>query len=260
MRKVATVLFRPPNASSGAGSKPFADDMAAHPDVTGNHFLDSLPGADREALRPFLTVEEIQHGQLVSAVGAEVAFVYFPVTAILSLTIHMVDGQGVETSTIGRESGYGLLNALGDRTSWNEVYSQVGGRCYRLSADRLRQAALDSPAVMGQIVRHAQANAAQIDQSVACNAFHPVEARLCRWLLMSHDRAGASALPLTPEFLGFMLGVQRTTVTAAAQALQSAGLIRYRRGNIDIVDRKGLEHGACECYAAVQQKLGHILS
>ena len=234
--------------------------MALTTHATGNHFLDSLPGADLEALEPFLTMEELKHGQVVSALGSEVGAIYFPVTAVLSVTTHMEDGQGVETCTIGRESAHGLLHALGDRTGRNEVISQVGGRCYRLATGRLKQAAFNNPAVMEQIVRHAQANAVQIEQSVACNAFHAVEARLCRWLLMSHDRAGVSVLPLTQEFLGMMLGVQRTTVTVAAQALQVAGLIRYRRGNIDVLDRQGLEDGACECYASVQTKLAGILN
>ena len=233
--------------------------MAPTTHATGNHFLDSLPPADLEALEPFLTAEELTHGQVVAALGSDVSVAYFPVTAVLSVTSHMEDGQGVETCTIGRESAHGLLHALGDRMGRNEVISQVGGRCYRLAAGRLKQAAYDNPAVMEQIIRHAQANIAQIEQSVACNAFHAVEARLCRWLLMSHDRAGISALPLTQEFLAMMLGVQRTTVTVAAQALQAAGLIRYRRGNIDVLDRQGLEDGACECYATVQTKLAGIL-
>ncbi|WP_158918823.1 Crp/Fnr family transcriptional regulator [Caulobacter sp. S45] len=114
-------------------------------------------------------------------------------------------------------------------------------------------------ALLTLIVRHAQAQATLSEQSAACNAVHHVEARLCRWLLMSRDRAGANMLPLTQEFLSFMLGVQRTTVTAAARSLQSAGLIRYSRGRLELLDIAGLEEGACECYATVKQCTEELL-
>jgi CRP-like cAMP-binding protein len=123
-----------------------------------------------------------------------------------------------------------------------------------MPAVRLRAAAALNLGLIEAVVRHAQANAAQAHQSVACNALHNVEARLCRWLLMTQDRVGASRLPLTQEFLSFMLGVQRTTVTGVARSLQAAGLIRYTRGKIDILDRAGLKAGACECYQALREK------
>ena len=131
------------------------------------------------------------------------------------------------------------------------MFAQVPGAAIKLPATRLKAAAALSINITDLIVRHAQANVAQIQQSVACNALHSVEARLCRWLLMTQDRTRSDRLPLTQEFLGFMLGVQRTTVTGVARTLQAAGLIRYSRGQIEILDRDGLKAGACECYASV---------
>ena len=133
------------------------------------------------------------------------------------------------------------------------------GHGLQLPSIRLREAAYANPAIMEVLLRHARAILIQSEQSVACNALHHVEARLCRWLLMCHDRIDGGSLPLTQEFLSHMLGVQRTTVTAAASALQAAGLIRYARGVIEVLDRPGLEAGSCECYVAVQQKLEMVL-
>lgn len=171
----------------------------------------------------------------------------------------MEDGQGVEACTIGHESGYGLLNALGSSIAVDRVIAQVPGACLKLPTAKLKSVAAASPHLTDLIVRHVQGTVAQTQQSVACNALHHVEARLCRWLLMSADRMLNGKLPLTQEFLGFMLGVQRTTVTGVARSLQSAGLIRYARGQIEILDRPGLEEGACECYAVVRNKQAQLL-
>jgi CRP-like cAMP-binding protein len=141
----------------------------------------------------------------------------------------------------------------------DRVVAQVPGRAVRLPAFRLRAAAALSMGINDLVIRHAQANVAQVQQSVACNALHGVSSRLCRWLLMTQDRTRSDRLPLTQEFLGFMLGVQRTTVTGVAQVLQNAGLIRYSRGQIDILDRAGLEAAACECYGAVREKYEQLL-
>ena len=137
--------------------------------------------------------------------------------------------------------------------STNRVVVQVGGECFSIPGPALRLATLASPGLTNHVVRHIQANTTQTQQSVACNALHTLEARLCRWLLMSDDRTATGKLNLTQEYLSLMLGVQRTTVTRAASDLQAAGSIRYVRGRIDIVDRHQLEAGACECYLAVKE-------
>ena len=192
--------------------------------------------------------------------GSEIDCVWFPTTAILSVVAILATGQEVEACTIGHESAYGLLNALGSPIALDRVFAQVPGAAIKLPASRLKAAAALSINITDLIVRHAQANVAQIQQSVACNALHGVEARLCRWLLMTQDRSRSDRLPLTQEFLGFMLGVQRTTVTGVARELQAAGLIRYSRGQIEILDRNGLKAGACECYASVLDKHAQLFA
>ncbi|HEX3917440.1 MAG TPA: Crp/Fnr family transcriptional regulator [Caulobacteraceae bacterium] len=225
---------------------------------TGNHFLDSLRSETLALFRAYLVEVHLERGQVLIAPGAELDFVCLPVTATLCVVTTMEDGGDVEACTIGHESAYGLLNALGSSIALDRVVAQIPGRAIKMPAFRLRAAAAISPGITSLVIRHAQANTAQIQQSVACNALHRVEARLCRWLLMTHDRTQSASLPLTQEFLGSMLGVQRTTVSGIAAALQRAGLIRYARGNIEILNRAGLEASACECYRAVGERYAQL--
>jgi CRP-like cAMP-binding protein len=226
---------------------------------TGNHFLDQVDGETLRLFNPYLVDISLARGETLASPWTELDLVCFPVSAILSVVTTMADGEDVEACTIGHESAYGLLHALGSSVVVERVVAQVPGRALKMPAHRLRAAAALSPDLVDLVVRHAQANVAQIQQSVACNALHTVEARLCRWLLMTQDRTRSDRLPLTQEFLGFMLGVQRTTVTGVAQALQRAGLIRYSRGQIDILDRGRLETTACECYQSVRDTYAHFL-
>jgi CRP-like cAMP-binding protein len=227
--------------------------------ITGSHFLDSLSAENFNLFKPSLVEVFLQRDAVLCAPGSEIDCVWFPTTAILSVVTILADGQDVEACTIGHESAYGLLNALGSSTAIDRVIAQVPGAAIRMPASRLKAAAALSIGITDLVVRHAQANAAQTQQSVACNAIHSVHARLCRWLLMTQDRTRCDRLPLTQEFLGFMLGVQRSTVSGAAAALQAAGLIRYSRGQIEILDRGGLKAGACECYASVLDKHAQLL-
>jgi CRP-like cAMP-binding protein len=228
---------------------------------TGNWLLDGLTGADFHLLRPDLVPVFLEHNAVLLEVGANVDAVWFPAGSVLSVITIMRDGLGVEACTIGHESAYGLLNALGSAAGTDRMIAQIPGPAVKIASAKLKAAAQKSMSLTYAMVRHIQANLAQTQQSVACNALHHVEARLCRWLLMSQDRMSESAkLPLTQEFLGFMLGVSRTTVTGAARALQSAGLIAYVRGQIEILDRSGLEEGACECYLAVKDKQAQFLA
>lgn len=227
--------------------------------ATGSHFLDSLSEENFNLLKPSLAVTNLDRDAPICVPGSDLDCVWFPTTAILSVVTILENGQDVEACTIGHESAYGLLNALGSPTAIDRVFAQVPGSAIRLPASRLKAAAALSIAFTELVVRHAQANTAQIQQSVACNAVHSVEARLCRWLLMTQDRTRSVRLPLTQEFLGFMLGVQRTTVTGVARSLQAAGHIRYARGQIEILNREGLLAGACECYASVLEKHAQLL-
>jgi CRP-like cAMP-binding protein len=226
---------------------------------TGNHFLDSLSVENFNLLSPSLVEVVLTRDAVLCVPGLDIECVWFPTTGILSVVTILADGQDVEACTIGHESAYGLLNALGSPVAIDRVIAQVPGAAIKLAASRLRAAAALSIHITDLIVRHAQANAAQIQQSVACNAIHSVEARLCRWLLMTQDRTRSNRLPLTQEFLGFMLGVQRTTVTGVARGLQAEGSISYSRGLIEILDRAALQRGACECYASVLNKHAQLL-
>jgi CRP-like cAMP-binding protein len=160
----------------------------------------------------------------------------------------MRDRRAVETSTIGSESAPAILAALTGGASAARVFIQVAGSVIRLPVTGLRQAAFARPEVMLTLLQFAQRDAYVSDLSVACNALHNVPARLARWLLLTQDRVGGAVIPLTQDHLSIMLGVQRTTVTGAAQSLKRDGLIRYSRGQITIVDRLGLIEAACECY------------
>ena len=226
---------------------------------TGNHFLDHLEDETLRLFRPYLVDVRLDRDQVVATPGSELDLVCFPVSAVLSVVTTMKGGEHIEACTIGYESAYGLLNALGSSVAIDRVVALVPGRAYKMPTFRLRAAAVLSSNITDLVIRHAQANAAQAQQSVACNALHTVEARLCRWLLMTQDRTLNDRLPLTQEFLSFMLGVQRTTVTGVARTLQQAGLIQYSRGQIKILDRDGLKAGACECYQAVCEKYAHLL-
>jgi len=218
-----------------------------------NHFLGSLSAADAARLEPDLREIDLQRNQVLDEAGRTVTFVYLPVDCILSVLTVMKDGAQVESRTIGHESGYGLLQALGSPMSYERTIVQVPGRCWRLPLEALRRAAAESLKLREIIVRHAQASLLQAAQSTACNTLHRAEQRLCRWLLLSQDRLRSDVLPLTQEHLAIMLGVQRTTVTATASNLQERGMIAYSRGRIRILDRPALERCACECYQAIER-------
>jgi CRP-like cAMP-binding protein len=225
-----------------------------------NHFLASLPPADLAALQPSLTHVELRRNEMLAEAGRPVRYAYLPLGAIISVVTLMRDGRSVESRTIGKESGYGLLHALGSRLSYEQVTVQVSGPAFRIGVEALSAAAEDSMGLVRAIVTHAQATLVQSAQQTACNALHGVDARLCRWLLLTQDRLGADVLPLTQEHLSIMLGVQRTTVTAAALTLQARGYIAYSRGKIRVLDREGLLTGACECYDSTEESVGRILN
>ncbi|HEX5775178.1 MAG TPA: Crp/Fnr family transcriptional regulator [Caulobacteraceae bacterium] len=226
-----------------------------------NHFLDSLPTADLNALRPSLERISVERDRVLAEIGRPVAFVYLPRTCIVSVVAVMEDGRTVESRTIGHEGGVGLLHALGSRHAYERVTVDVPGESYRLPIDVLAAQAQKSNLLVRRIVSHAQATILQSAQLTACNTLHSVETRLCRWLLMTQDRLGGpEVVPLTQEHLAIMLGVQRTTVTAIAGELQAKGLIRYARGAIHILDRERIERCACECYEMMRTAAAQMLS
>lgn len=217
---------------------------------TGNHFLDALSPSVFQRLSPRLGRSRLDTDQELFRPGADIDRIYFPVDCVLSIMMVLSDGRSAETCTVGCEGAFGLLNALGSPHCVSHVFVQIGGEAYHVGLGELRQLADEDPILSDRIVRHAQAMIAQSEQSVACNAIHDVEARLCRWILMTQDRSGSSKLRLTQRLLSEMMGVQRTTVTGAARTLRDAGAIDYSRGVMIITGRNELEKRACECYVA----------
>ncbi len=226
----------------------------------GNALLDNLNSSDYDILEPSLSEKYLPRDFTVNRPGDRMETVYFPNGAVLSVITLMEDGRGVESATIGRESAQGVLAVFGSHRAHNRVICQVPGLSFLLPVVRLKEAVAKSVALADQLIRYVQANAAQTEQSVACNALHTVEERLSRWILLSADRGDGRVVALTQEYLAIMLGVQRTTVTQAARALQSAGLIHYARGTIEIVNRPALEATVCECYDVVRQKFRMLTS
>jgi len=224
-----------------------------------NHFLDSLTGADIAALQPHLTEVALERNQVLGETGRPILNVYLPIDCILSVVIVMRSGVEVESRTIGRESGYGLLHALGAPMAFERMMVQVSGQAWRLPLPALREAAESRISLTRTIVHHAQATIVQTAQGAACNTLHSAEQRLCKWLLLTQDRLRGDVLPLTQEHISIMLGVQRTTVTAVASQLQARGAISYSRGKITVRDRPMIERCACECYGAVQHSVASMI-
>jgi CRP-like cAMP-binding protein len=208
---------------------------------------------------PHLTHVDLERGRLLYDPGDRIDTVYFPHDGVISLMTLMENGAAIENATIGREGALGLMAAVAPRTSMSRAIVQTPCRCARIGANQLHDAWEKSPRIKEMIDRHTEALFGHAAQSVACNALHSVEARFCRWLLTCRDRISSDTMALTQEFLADMLGVQRTTVTAVARTLQEKGMIRYRRGVVDIVDRDGLENLSCECYGVVRRNYDRLL-
>jgi len=165
----------------------------------------------------------------------------------------MSDGRSVESATVGFESSAPLLSALVASPIESRILTQISGEAHRISSSWLRNAAHHNHKLLSLLLRHVGATIRQTEQGVACNSFHGAAARLARWILMTADRAGSNALPLTQEHLSVMVGVQRTTITAIAGDLRDRGIIRFKRGLLEIADRAALERVSCECYDPLRE-------
>jgi CRP-like cAMP-binding protein len=191
--------------------------------------------------------------------GQVITSVYFPLDGVVSLVTPLADGNIVEVATIGNEGMVGVPLVAGGSLAVRAI-SQVGGRTLCMDASTFIAELERLPGFRKLIQRYVQALFGQISQAAACNRLHSNEERLSRWLLMSHDRVGVDSFPITHEFLGQMLGSRRATVTLSAGLLQAAGLIRYHRGRVTIVDRAGLEGVSCECYGIIKAALDRVVS
>lgn len=225
-----------------------------------NRLLSSLPRDVQIRLLPRMEKISFSLKQILYDAGQPIAHVYFPLSGVISLLITLKGGETVEVATTGNEGVVGTSLLLGTERSSFKAVCQVTGQALKMRADAFRRSVEEHPELGALVRRYAQALVDQIAQTTACNHVHSVQARMCRWLLMTHDRVGADEFHLTQEFLAQMLGVRRPSVTVAAGLLQKAGLIRYQRGRIRITDRPALESGACECYETVRQEFDRLLT
>jgi CRP-like cAMP-binding protein len=223
-----------------------------------NLLLTALAQKDLALLLPHLREAPLVQGVILHEQGDHIDQIYFPHDGIVSLLAVMRQGEAIETATIGYEGAVGALSGFGPRRSHTRAVVQVPGSASRIAAEHFRKAAQESEAIRSIIVMYNEMLLIQVQQTAACNALHAVEARLSRWLLQARDRLESNTIRLTHEFLSQMLGVRRTTVTVVANMLQQAGLIRYHRGHIEIVDRPGLEARACECYEAIRRQIDQV--
>jgi CRP-like cAMP-binding protein len=221
--------------------------------------LGLLPPRDYERLRPHLHHIPLEYRQSLYSANKPIEFVYFIETGVGSLVNTMENGDAAEVGTIGNEGVVGLPRLLGDDRAPTSVYIQVPGAGFRMKAKLFNKELVRSASMRTLMLRYTHAFFNQVAQSAACNQFHSIEQRCCRWMLMTHDRMQSDEFLLTQEFLAMMLGVQRTGVTAAAGALQRAGLIRYKRGNVTIIDRRGLQRHSCECYGVSKKEFDRLL-
>lgn len=220
---------------------------------TGNLLLDALSDNDRALVAPDLEQVSYTKGQRILEAGAEVTHVTFPCDqAVLALVVTTRDGRTAETATIGRDGAAGGLVGQGRVPAFANLIVQIGGPMLRVDADRLEKAASRSASLRNLLVRYADCLVAQLLQTAACNALHPIEQRCLRWLLTLQDRIEGDTLPITHELLAAMLGVQRTYLTRILRMLQDQGLIRVGRGRITVLDRAAVSAAACECHARVR--------
>jgi CRP-like cAMP-binding protein len=224
-----------------------------------NRLLAALPHEDYERLLPHLAPVTWALGDVLYEPGRAMVYLYFPTTAIVSLIYTMVDGTTAEMGMVGNEGVVGIALFMGGNTMPNRAVVQVAGSAFRLEATVLHAEFHRGGALQLALLRYTQALFTQVSQTAACNALHPIEQRLCRWLLFTYDRVRTVEVPMTHELLAHMLGVRRESVSAAARHLQQLGLIHYIRGHITILDRPGLEAMVCECYRVVQNECTRLL-
>jgi CRP-like cAMP-binding protein len=223
-----------------------------------NSLLAALSGEECERLAAHLEPVTLGLSQVLFRPEDRLRHVHFPTTSIVSLLTSLEDGSGMEVGLVGREGLVGVSAFLGGAET-KVATVQAAGEGFRLEVGKLQAEFARGGALQGALLRYTHALMTQISQSVVCNARHPVEGRLARWLLMYYDRQGRDEFELTHEFMGNMLGVRRASVSGVAEKLQAMGFIRYQRGHFTVLDRKGLEEFACECYPAVKEKLDDLL-
>jgi CRP-like cAMP-binding protein len=218
-----------------------------------NRLLAALPENEYQRLLPALEPFALEHGKILYEIDEPIKYIYFPFQAVVSLVTQMKDGKIVEVGLVGNEGVTGLAFLLGQKKSAERAIVQIPNGGVRAKADVILKEFERGDGLHTTFLRYVNSLLRQVAQTAACNASHTIEERLSRWLLMCHDRVESDQINLTQEFIAEMLGTRRATVNVGAINLQSAGLIKYNRGRIQIIDRPGLERSSCECYEAVRK-------
>ncbi len=229
------------------------------PALLQNQLLAALTSADFARWKPQLEMVNLPLGKVLYEAGGTMRHVYFPTTALVSLLYVMEDGASAEIAIVGKEGIVGISLFMGGGSTPSRAVVQSGGKGVRMAASLLKAEFDRGGAPMHLLLRYTQALITQMAQTAVCNRHHSLDQQLCRWLLLSLDRLEGNELVMTQELIANMLGVRRETVTEAAINLQDAGLIRYARGRITVVDRPGLEQRTCECYAVVKKEYDRLL-
>lgn len=233
--------------------------VAMHPDPRQNHLLAALPATEWARWLPALESVDLALGAVLYESGITMTHVYFPTTAIVSLLYVLENGASAEIAVVGNEGIVGVSLFMGGESTPSRAVVQSAGRAFRLRGQLIKDEFSRSGPVLHLLLRYTQALITQMAQTAVCNRHHSLDQQLCRWLLLSLDRLQVPDLVMTQELIANMLGVRREGVTEAAVNLQRAGLIRYRRGHITVLDRAGLEQRTCECYAVVKKEYDRLL-
>jgi len=228
------------------------------PDPRGNQLLAALPDAEWERWLPQLEFVELALGDVLYESGCMLSHVTFPTTAIVALLYVTEDGGSAEIALVGNEGVVGIALFMGGESTSSRAVVLHAGQGYRLTAVRIKEEFNRAP-VLHLLLRYTQALITQMAQTAVCNRHHSLDQQVCRWLLLSLDRVSGNEIVMTQELISNMLGVRREGVTESASKLQKAGLIRYSRGHIKVLDRPGLERRACECYAVVKREYDRLL-
>ena len=233
--------------------------MATPVDPRKNHLLAALPDAEWQRWRSQLEAVDLPLGKVLYESGATLSHVYFPIDAIVSLLYVMENGASAEIAMVGNEGLVGISLFMGGESTPSRAVVQSAGQGYRLRAQTMKDEFNRAGPVLHLLLRYTQALITQMTQTAVCNRHHTLDQQLCRWLLLSLDRLQGEDLVMTQELIANMLGVRREGVTEGALGLQNAGLIRYARGHITVLDRKGLEARTCECYGVVKKEYDRLL-
>jgi CRP-like cAMP-binding protein len=233
--------------------------MTSSADLKKNRLLAALPQAELQRWLPHLEYVELRLGEVLYEAGSTLSHVYFPTTAIVSLLYVMQNGESAEIAVVGNDGIVGVSLFMGGDSTSSRALVQSAGGAYRLTAQLMKEEFNRGGPVLHLLLRYTQALITQMVQTAACNRHHSLDQQLCRWLLLSLDRLEGTDMVMTQALIAHMLGVPLNDATEGALKLQTAGLIDYTQGRIQILDRDGLEKRTCECYAVVKKEYARLL-